>query len=157
MFEAQILSNQNLTWADEVRPKGKSSGSRLQSGSASANCGTVHHLPIGLETRAVTRAVPRALDRIPLYGATEVSAEGLSLVQHATFIAVHRHLGHAAAVNGALSGFELRCVVDFARRDDVRVLRGDIEILFCEFLECAKGRHPGIARAPTAAAVLARL
>src|SRR5688500_6746408 len=95
-------------------------------------------MPIDLKPGPVTGAIPGLLDRVPLHDAAQMRAERGSLVQHAAFVTVNRDFGGAAAENCAFAGSDVVHVLDLARRDEVGILGGDVQVLSGELLDGAK-------------------
>src|SRR5688500_16532867 len=90
----------------------------------------VEDVPVPLvETRAVARAVPALLGRIPGDDAAQVRAHGRVLVEIACLVAIRGDLPEAAPHDGAFARQDLVHGADVARREVVRVLRGHVQVL----------------------------
>src|SRR4051812_45728440 len=79
---------------------------------------------------AVARAVPTLFCAVPMNDATKMRADGRHLVDPSVFALVASNLVHPTAENGSLTGFDVLSGFYFARRQPIKVLLGDIEILF---------------------------
>src|SRR5438105_10921785 len=91
------------------------------------DCRAVQDLALGVEARAVARAVPALLCRVPADDALEVCAESAAVVHGPAVVAICRDLVNPAANDASLATRNV--VLARARRQKVlRVLNGDVDV-----------------------------
>src|SRR5687767_9172794 len=71
-----------------------------------ANGGPVDHRSVGLELRAVARAIPAFLKSVPVDDATDVGAHRRALDHSPVVLAIRRDLRRTAADDRALAGLQ---------------------------------------------------
>src|SRR5687768_1639454 len=112
---------------------------RLRRGFEIAVRGPVDYRAFATEARAVTRAVPRPLGRVPGHNAAQVRADRGAFMQHACRVAVGRDLRQSAPQDRTRFRGNLGFIANVARTGVPRdVLLCDVEVFLGEFADAAK-------------------